>query len=103
MIQRPDLFAVALPAVGVLDMLRYHQFSAGPFWAEDYGSADDPQAVDYLLAYSPLHNLKAGNLLSGDADHHRGPRRPRRAEPLVQVRGGAAEGTGLRPAGADPH
>jgi prolyl oligopeptidase len=60
MIQRPELFAVALPAVGVLDMLRYHKFSAGPFWAADYGSADDPKAVDYLLAYSPLHNLKAG-------------------------------------------
>ena len=60
MLQRPDLFAVALPAVGVLDMLRYHRFSAGPFWAADYGSADDPKAVDYLLAYSPLHNLKPG-------------------------------------------
>jgi len=60
MIQRPDLFAVALPAVGVLDMLRYHKFSAGPFWATDYGSADDPAAVDYLLAYSPLHTLEAG-------------------------------------------
>jgi prolyl oligopeptidase len=60
MIQRPDLFAVALPAVGVLDMLRYHQFSAGPFWATDYGSADDPKAMDYLLAYSPLHNLQPG-------------------------------------------
>jgi prolyl oligopeptidase len=60
MLQRPDLFAVALPAVGVLDMLRYHRFSAGPFWAADYGSADDPQAVNYLLAYSPLHNLKPG-------------------------------------------
>jgi prolyl oligopeptidase len=44
----------------VLDMLRYHKFSAGPFWAGDYGSADDPKAVDYLLAYSPLHNLKPG-------------------------------------------
>jgi len=60
MIQRPDLFAVALPAVGVLDMMRYHKFSAGPFWSDDYGSADDPAAAKYLLAYSPLHNLKAG-------------------------------------------
>ena len=60
MIQRPDLFAVALPAVGVLDMMRYHRFSAGPFWADDYGSSDDPRAAQYLIAYSPLHNLKAG-------------------------------------------
>jgi prolyl oligopeptidase len=60
MIQRPDLFAVALPAVGVLDMMRYHKFSAGPFWSDDYGSADDPEAAKYLLAYSPLHNLKPG-------------------------------------------
>jgi prolyl oligopeptidase len=61
MIQRPDLFAVALPAVGVLDMLRYHEFSAGPYWADDYGSSDDAAAAQYLLAYSPLHNLKAGS------------------------------------------
>jgi prolyl oligopeptidase len=60
MIQRPDLFAVALPAVGVLDMMRYHKFSAGPFWADDYGSSEDPSAAKYLLAYSPLQNLKPG-------------------------------------------
>ena len=60
MIQQPGLFAVALPEVGVLDMMRYHKFSAGPFWADDYGSSDDPEAAKYLLAYSPLHNLKAG-------------------------------------------
>jgi len=60
MIQRPDLFAVALPAVGVLDMMRYHKFSAGPFWSDDYGSSDDPAGAKYLLAYSPLHNLKPG-------------------------------------------
>ena len=60
MIQRPDLFAAALPAVGVLDMMRYHKFSAGPFWIDDYGSSDDARAAQYLLAYSPLHNLKPG-------------------------------------------
>jgi prolyl oligopeptidase len=60
MIQRPDLFAVALPAVGVLDMMRYQQFSAGPYWTDDYGSSEDETAARYLLAYSPLHNLRAG-------------------------------------------
>jgi prolyl oligopeptidase len=60
MIQRPELFAVALPAVGVMDMMRFHKFSAGPFWTDDYGSSDDPEGAKYLLAYSPLHTLKAG-------------------------------------------
>jgi prolyl oligopeptidase len=59
MIQRPDLFAVALPAVGVLDMLRYHTFTAGAGWAYDYGTVDDSRAMfKYLLGYSPYHNLE---------------------------------------------
>lgn len=61
MAQRPELFKVALPAVGVLDMLRYHQFTAGAGWSFDYGTADDsPEMFGYLYQYSPLHALKSG-------------------------------------------
>jgi prolyl oligopeptidase len=61
MTQRPELMKVALPAVGVLDMLRYHKFTAGAGWAYDYGTADDSrEMLDYLLGYSPVHNVKAG-------------------------------------------
>ena len=56
--QRPDLYKVAFPAVGVLDMLRYHQFTIGRAWAYDYGTSEDPDAFDYLMAYSPLHNIQ---------------------------------------------
>ena len=59
--QRPDLFRVALPAVGVLDMLRYHKFTAGAGWAYDYGTSEEsPEMFSYLHKYSPLHNIKQG-------------------------------------------
>ena len=61
MIQRPDLFKVALPAVGVLDMLRYHTFTAGAGWAFDYGTAEQSKEMfEYLLGYSPVHNVMPG-------------------------------------------
>lgn len=61
MTQRPDLVKVALPAVGVLDMLRYHTFTAGAGWAYDYGTAEDNKEMfEYLKGYSPVHNVKEG-------------------------------------------
>lgn len=61
MTQRPDLARVALPAVGVLDMLRYHTFTAGAGWAYDYGTAEESKEMfQYLLNYSPVHNVKKG-------------------------------------------
>ncbi|WP_317045818.1 prolyl oligopeptidase family serine peptidase [Polaribacter glomeratus] len=61
MTQRPDLVKVALPAVGVLDMLRYHTFTAGAGWAYDYGTAEDSKEMfEYLKGYSPVHNVKKG-------------------------------------------
>ena len=73
MTQRPELFKVALPAVGVLDMLRYHLFTIGWAWATDYGRSDVPEEFEYLIKYSPLHNLKFGTCypatLVTTADH----------------------------------
>ncbi|MEQ1689735.1 MAG: prolyl oligopeptidase family serine peptidase [Gemmatimonas sp.] len=60
MTQRPELARVALPSVGVLDMLRFHHFTIGWNWIADYGSSDDAEGFEYLMAYSPLHNLRDG-------------------------------------------
>jgi prolyl oligopeptidase len=60
MTQRPELFAVAIPTVGVLDMLRFDRFTGGAAWAVEYGSSQDPDQFGFLIRYSPLHNLKPG-------------------------------------------
>jgi len=71
--QRPDLFRVAIPQVGVLDMLRYHKFTVGWGWAVEYGSSDKEDQFKYLIKYSPLHNIKKGTCypatLITTADH----------------------------------
>jgi prolyl oligopeptidase len=74
MTQRPELAAVALPAVGVLDLLRFHKFTIGAAWISDYGDPDDPEQFATALAYSPLHNVRAGTrypatlIATGDHD-----------------------------------
>jgi prolyl oligopeptidase len=71
--QRPELFGAALPAVGVMDMLRFHKFTIGWAWVTEYGSADSAGQFPYLYRYSPLHNIKAGAhypaMLITTADH----------------------------------
>ena len=72
--QRPELFAAAVPSVGVMDMLRYHKFTIGWAWVGEYGSSDDPEQFQNLLRYSPLHNLRPGTkypatlITTGDHD-----------------------------------
>ena len=71
--QRPDLFGAAVPSVGVMDMLRFHKFTIGWAWVSDYGSSDDAEQFQALKAYSPLHNIRAGQkyppVLVMTADH----------------------------------
>lgn len=71
---RPELFEVALPAVGVMDMLRYHKFTIGRYWASDYGTSEESQEMfEYIYSYSPLHNIKEGKnypaVMATTADH----------------------------------
>ncbi len=71
--QRPDLFEVAFPDVGVMDMLRFHKFTIGRYWIYDYGSSDDSVQFEYILKYSPLHNIAEGEeypaVMVTTADH----------------------------------
>lgn len=73
MTQRPDLFRVALPAVGVMDMIRFHKFTIGWAWTGDYGSSENPKEFEALLRYSPFHNIRPGTsypaTLVTTADH----------------------------------
>ncbi len=71
--QRPDLFSVAFPAVGVMDMLRYHLFTIGRYWVTDYGSSEDSVQFEYIHKYSPVHNIRKGvrypSVMVTTADH----------------------------------
>ena len=103
MTQRPDLFGACLPAVGVMDMLRFHKFTAGRYWVDDYGSSDNPEEFKALYAYSPYHNLKPGTKYPATLVTTADTRRPRGAGPQLQVHRAAAGLPGRTGAGAGPH
>ena len=98
--QRPDLCAVALPTVGVMDMLRYHTFTVGATWASDYGTSEDPAGFRYLRAYSPVHNVKAGVrypavlITTGDHDDRVFPAHSYKYAAAMQYEAGKVQGSG---------
>ncbi len=95
--QRPELFAAAIPAVGVMDMLRFQEFTAGRFWVDDYGSSADPEEFEALYAYSPYHNIEPGTkypavlVTTADTDDRVVPGHSfKYAAALQEAQGGAA-------------
>ena len=103
MTQRPDLYAVAVPEVGVLDMLRYHMFTIGWSWTSDYGnSAESKEMFDYLKGYSPLHNIKPGVkypatlVMTGDHDDRVVPAHSFKFAATLQENNGGAKPTLIR-------
>jgi prolyl oligopeptidase len=102
MTQRPDLFAAAVPAVGVMDMLRFHKFTIGWAWVSEYGSSDDARQFQTLVKYSPLHNLKPGTkypatmITTGDHDDRVIPAHSFKFAAALQAAQGAANPTLIR-------
>ncbi|NCX95494.1 MAG: S9 family peptidase, partial [Chitinophagia bacterium] len=103
LLQRPDLFKVAFPAVGVLDMLRYHKFTAGAGWAYDYGTSEDSKEMfEYLYRYSPVHNVKKGTcypatmVTTGDHDDRVVPAHSFKFAASLQAGQGCANPTLIR-------
>ena len=102
MTQRPDLFEAVVCSVPLLDMVRYHRFLVARFWVSEYGSAEDPEQLDYLLEYSPYHNVEAGVeypatlFITGDGDTRVAPLHARKMTALVQERTAADEPVMLR-------
>ena len=107
--QRPDLFAAAVPQVGVLDMLRFHLFTVGAGWIRDYGSSETKKGFKTLIKYSPLHNLKAGErypatlVMTGDHDDRVVPSHSYKFAAALQAAQGSAAPVLLRVARGEGH